>query len=801
MIRIRRPGVDGRKQSSAFLSADRLATPNWQNAGMISLGGVVSGTYHRTTVFTTLSPIGAQSTFTASINSTGAITVTAHTGTIAVGQTVIDGSGNVAGVIASGSGNSWQMDHAYYGAYASQSFSGLADDTSAIQTALNSCTAGQVVQLNAGTFIIGSAGGGSKLMMPSNVTLRGAGAGTTILYKPNGGWRRTSTPVAGTNGILTPLSPDPAYDNFPVVMFAPSTFPGPDESTAQLIVSDSAQGTNTVTVPNASIYTVGQYLILDELSGATYQAVPNGFGCAQNLTPTPCPPLVWAGDRVVWNIHYPHQIFQADDNFTDANAPYDASVLTFTCSSIAGNAMVTTGSPALVPGMRLFGAGLANPTSVIIGSGNAWTVIPPQTISGPVTVSAYDYAGATYGFSRPDRATAEMKRISAINGNVITFESPATITYRVSHGAQVTGFSVGLSSFPFITLSGVEELTCRGGGNGNIRFNCASYCWARNVECTEWINENFAQINTYRIEIRDSYSHTASGPTPCGGGYSFSLANAASESLIENNIILDANKVIVCRSAGAGSVFAYNYGDNGWISYDTTYVEVCWNASHLNGSHHVLMEGNIGFNCDSDYTHGNSIYVTHFRNHYTGQRRDFTDSGAQRCAGGATWSYYDSFVGNVLGYSTKPSWIWSGGISATSVANGWAITDASMGCDVNGGNCVDGGASATWSGNTIWRIGFDPERTSQVPDLASLATAVRDGNYDFVSGAQHWYNTPGTFAIPNSMYLTGGVPWFFSTPAAVSFPPIDPANPGNGSAITNPALTRYNAGTPNAPGI
>ena len=57
----------------------------------------------------------------------------------------------------------------------------------------------------------------------------------------------------------------------------------------------------------------------------------------------------------------------------------------------------------------------------------------------------------------------------------------------------------------------------------------------------------------------------------------------------------------------------------------TTWQEVGLNASHMAGPHHVLFEGNYSHNFDSDYTHGNAIYLTVFRNVLTGQRRSFTE--------------------------------------------------------------------------------------------------------------------------------------------------------------------------------
>jgi hypothetical protein len=104
------------------------------------------------------------------------------------------------------------------------------------------------------------------------------------------------------------------------------------------------------------------------------------------------------------------------------------------------------------------------------------------------------------------------------------------------------------------------------------------------------------QINSsFRVEVRDSYIHQGSWPEPSGGGYAISVANGSSEALIENNIMTDANKVMVFRSAGTGSVVGYNYTDDGWIWGTQGWVEVAINASHMAGPHHVLYEGNYSF--------------------------------------------------------------------------------------------------------------------------------------------------------------------------------------------------------------
>jgi hypothetical protein len=99
---------------------------------------------------------------------------------------------------------------------------------------------------------------------------------------------------------------------------------------------------------------------------------------------------------------------------------------------------------------------------------------------------------------------------------------------------------------------------------------------------------------------------------------------------------------MVLRSCGAGSVVAYNYCDDSWIYGTEGWVETGINASHMAGPHHVLFEGNYSQNIDSDYTHGNAIYLTFFRNWLSGQRRDFTGLQNVRTISPAYGSWWHS---------------------------------------------------------------------------------------------------------------------------------------------------------------
>ena len=532
------------------------------------------------------------------------------------------------------------------------------------------------MQLAAGTYIVNN-----YLLVHSGITLRGAGAGQTILVRIDGAPPRTSTVAPGTKDILAPTNN--AYlvhDAQPIILVGRSRWQGPSDAAARNLTSDGIAGAASVTVANASnSFAPGQFVLLDEVSNATWQPVSPGFPCSD------C--TVQQSDRVAYNIHDPAQ--PGDD---------------------------------------------------------------PEASKG--------------WFSRTDRPTNEIKEIASVSGNTITFTSPLSISYRVSHNAQVTRYTRPVEN------AGVENLSLKGGSEGALRFENAAYSWAKNVEITQWLGEGVAINGSFRVEVRDSTIHQGSWPVPGGAGYAISVARGSSEALIENNIIEDANKVMVFRSSGTGSVVGYNYADNGWIWGVEGWVEVGINASHMAGPHHVLFEGNYSFNADSDYTHGNAIYLTFFRNWLSGQRRSFGDAGNIRTVGLAYGSWWDLFIGNVLGRPGQMS--------------GWHYTDSAMSCDASGDNCA--GSNAGWSDPNIWRLGYDGARWTMHPDPKVLSTVIRDGNYDFLTNSQKWHNTPGGFAMPSSLYLRAKPSFFGNNP----WPWVDPSN---GTLGTLPAKARFDNGT------
>jgi hypothetical protein len=354
------------------------------------------------------------------------------------------------------------------------------------------------------------------------------------------------------------------------------------------------------------------------------------------------------------------------------------------------------------------------------------------------------FPAALTWFSRAGRPLNEVKEIASVAGNVVTFTSPLHIDYRVAYAAQLAGYSL-----THVKNAGVEELTVTGGGDGGLRFEAAAYSWAKNVEVTSWLGEAVAINNSFRVELRDSYVHHAVWASPGGAGFGVSQAFGSAETLIENNILMDANKVLVTRSAGAGSVVAYNYADDGFIPYDLSWVEVGINGSQMVGSHHMLFEGNYAFNYDGDNTHGSSIYHTVFRNHLSGFRAGYPGMRNARTAGLMYGSWWHSFVGNVMGWGFE-----------------------------------DGGSP--WSFNSsIWRLGYNPIHWDQDPDLKVRSTILREGNFDYVSNTVVWSGAAVT--IPDSMYLRAKPAFFGSLP----WPWVDPT--GTTKLHTLPAKARFEA--------
>ncbi len=569
---------------------------------------------------------------------------------------------------------------------------GGSNDTTNIQNAINACAAGDFVSLAAGTFTISE---GSYILISTGVSLRGAGAGSTILTRTGGAKLGSYTPGSSPS---------------PMIVLSPVCWNDCQNSTNKTtaLTANGVQGAYSVTVASATGFSAGQFVLIDEDMGGSWQTDPEGFSNK-----------VWAAGtypdyELVWPDHDPGM----------------------SCDNANGNLPTTSG-----------------------GEGD-W-------------------------FSNLDRFTNEIKKIASISGNTITFDSPLTSNYRTSHTAQLYNFTT-----PFTQQAGVEDLTVQYSDYGAILFSSCAYCWANKVEATLFLGQGgfgaFAFVNSFRSQLEEVYAHKGVWPVEGGDGYNISICCGSSEILVENSISILANKVDVVQSSGAGSVFGYNYLDDGFISGTDAWVETGLNGSHMIGSHHILFEGNVAFDGDEDGTWGSVHYQTFFRNWFTGFRGPFGDylnnnetindlenlpggNGPLRAASSMRYAYNNAWIGNVLGTSGDMSgWIYNG----------------------------------TWGGSSsILLLGYDSCNGTMDPEVA--ATADVDGNYDYVQDKVTWAASDTAHTLPNSLYLTQA-PAFFSTGSGYPWPWTNPLGspqvPTNcGPSRTNtclPAKARYEAGTP-----
>jgi len=402
--------------------------------------------------------------------------------------------------------------------------------------------------------------------------------------------------------------------------------------------------------------------------------------------------------------------------------------------------------------------------------------------------------------SRQGRPQAQVNRITGINttDGTITFASKFHAAYRTANTAQIYTFGTApLNAGSDGGGAGLENLQAKNATDGELKINWCDSCWIKSVDVNTWNGGAGIDVsNSFRAEVRDSYVHDAAWPQPGGAGYAIGLTNGSADALIENNIVLLVNKDVVGRAAGAGSVVAYNYFDAPFINTNGNWQEMGANLSHMVGGRFGLFEGNLASNGDSDMTHGNATYMTHYRNRYTGIRKLYTNphcsptqscgtpvtgtynfddinqqtnllNGPFRAAGGQAYSYYFNFAGNVLGTASQSGWVYEAAPFGGSAAAG------------------------------IYMFGWDG--WSPYPtDSGVKNSAYRHGNYDYVNNSVQWDSGNTDHTLPGSFYTTGSggnKPGFWPTQDCYTWPWVKPDTTGGPTISTLPAKRRFDAGT------
>lgn len=636
---------------------------------------------------------------------------------------------------------------------------GVLDATAAIQAAIDhaSCTTGSVVLLPAGKYRVTS-----LIRVNKSITVRGAGMGQTIVWKSNGSKRDVN--IYG-----------PGIDSNPAGIFyaGNSEFPAFLNAGTIALTANGVQDATTVSVASGHGLTAGQFVEVSEdqfyAGGQFVSLPPTGAGSG-----VPTLYEVWKNDRIFWS--YWRQPVGAA-SISSSNATSDvltsAAVHSFTSSDIGLEVYVSghsgTFSPNATNGIYVIESVPSTTTITLREVGTGTHIDVTSAGSGGTFYANRAFTDFRVGPVDPLNSAltwfargngyyyGEVKEIASVTATSVTFTTGLTDSYRTAKAA-----AIAVSNTTFLQNVGFEDMTLWQGSNWTLSFRGVARGWAKNIEVLEWGGHGLEVTMSHKIQIEGCYIHYGAYPQPGGGGYAFVMSNHSSNVLFWDNITRDTNKNIVSNVGGAGSVVAYNVFQDSRIWNSDSWVEVGANGSHMSGSHHTLFEGNRASNFDSDDSHGTSYSHTVLRNWLTGHRDNFDYDGFQqnvRTIGLSAGSMNFSFVGNVQGRPGKMSgWTFDAGTN-------WFLDDDKV----------------------IWKLGYTSGPFNQHADQTwVLNTAIKEGNYDYLTNSQQWVSGPST--IPDSYFLSAKPAFFGSCP----WPWIDAG--GTTKTFVLPAQIRYDAG-------
>ncbi len=393
-------------------------------------------------------------------------------------------------------------------------------------------------------------------------------------------------------------------------------------------------------------------------------------------------------------------------------------------------------------------------------------------VNGPARSGTDGYPGSGW------RSEGQQVEVVGKSGNTLTLRDPLHVSFYAARLPQVFKTATARSGEPGVRWSGLEDLWVTGGGitdNGqpNIFVLNAAYCWVSGVQGDgrtdtgipgTYTNQSgitgihVELFHAYRCEVRKSYFHHARIVRNGGIAYGIAVAAQSSENLIEDNILVHLNKPYLGNNSGGGNVIAYNYVDNAYIDNAPGWVETCIDTSHLSFSHMDLFEGNWAANLSTDSTHGNSGFMTFFRNYSNGANSSppAPDSGNRAAVGIGGYNREHTVVGNVL--QAPP---------------GDAVYDAEPGSDAElaaiyrvGSSSLGGNFEAWDDGTAAWLL-------------------YRHGNWDSVHNSVVWDQNNSNHNLPASLYLSSK-PAFFGS---YNWPWVDPT--GATRVYQLPAKERY----------
>lgn len=703
-------------------------------------------------------------------------------------------------------------------------------DATAINTAISACTAGDFVQLGAGTTVSITASISNNTLTCSP-TCSGVQVGM-VLFDGTGPIAQYVPGVTVTAVVSAGTTYTVSYSSWNGTVHAV-----PSEAMTAVLAfqidqrSEFIQINKSITLRGSGSYQSGGYwpTVLNFYNGS----IPNwaislsssnaqcGATSASTSGCNPSNPLIQMGANTTFSFGWSGLSTGGGGSTSGVGTTLAADVAQgATTIQVANTASFVVGAWFLIAENPALGS-TTNPVAggqAAIQASSDWTSTSPSPATGRIANPDTGSAGWTYSLA-PNLVTQELKLITAIGagpcpgtGCTITFDSPLTTAFRQSGSHNAQAFwptALSTTYTPFIQQVGLENLEITRGVNA-VSIQYCAYCWVRNVEAAGYVAGAFNFRWAARSQLTGIYVHHAFNDENNGNEYPIAVDAGSTEILLENNISRLSGKGMVSRAAGGGNVVAYSYFDNTMYMQQNIgdeWVDMSANASHYAGSHHFLFEGNWTNACDGDETHGSNGYQVFFRNWCTGFRTNFTDmsntslsvsdvSGIGWCgntgscgagnpnppnplrAGGPmAFNYWYAFVGNVMGTSGQS-------ISA----NGWNYICTARASD----RCI---WMSGWTGGE-WGNNFDSNL-----DGVTATYQFRSGNYDYFHSSIFDWAGGYSQTLPNSLYAASKPSYFTGATCTYSWPWITSqsspfVNPNSCSGSGNPAQARYNAGTP-----
>ena len=697
-----------------------------------------------------------------------------------------------------------------------------ATDTRNIQQAINACAAGQYVLLGPGLFHVAvpQNSNGSIYLTKSNVTLRGSGAGVTVLNQVGANAATYSVIVAGAQWAGWPTGAGCGGQSNCTDTAVASV---PATNGLMPLSSDTVKESNTAVIDTAVLSAQSPALQVGELVDLTEQFDAN---------------FVWYSPDI-------NGVGQCAMNTSAGSSGYGY------CGWGEDWADTTLGADQYK-------------VSRPIGQVNVITGISTNGATTTLT-----FAAPWHHAFRVAQA-ADLARISA--GGTLGLQPVTGVGIEnLTVGNGGGGDGGGNIALWAMTNSWVKNVESYNAGGGAVHFSNCFRCELRDSYLHTAGNPNPGG-GGYGMEI-DTY--TSDSLFENNIVWSFNkvmvMRSAGGGNVVGYNYFEDGY-------GQGGYVYFYLTGTDpqGNVPYKSVtsvIVEVGMNASHMAGTQYVLFEGNQSFNIGSDSGWGNSTYITFFRNHATTIRRNVnngtgTDNNSASCSDFACFGPVDqlsdwmdrrgievsahnwwySFVGNVIGYpsnylqSPAIGYRYPTALSAQPESSNWVFEWNGI---HNGGSSCNQLPDTSWIA-TVWELGTSRSTTPDAPSTnpgagqqTVLNTLIRDGNYDYVTNSTRWMGTanicnqpgdsnctatntgnicttgtnssdcgtqykalPAVTALPNSLYIPTSMqpPAFFAhyLSASSKWPWVDGSNPNNPLPGALPARQRFDDGTPNA---